>query len=616
MKLFALALCLLPFCADAQFSLETKGEVDQSTQDFLEDVANTLPRSVRDGIDRKITIDFRELDVDGRRIWGMVKSVPLLRKKTDKIYLNVKLLENIKTGENYKFAKGTLLHELSHIFDLSNKLLPFEKELNLTNKNYSISDSPVFLNLTGWKRKTFTKKLDQSNKKQIRRVDVYEDTNPQETFAVNFEHFLLDREFKCRKPELYRYLSKTLDHDPHSGTDCKSEYRLEPGVGVDGSLLLPKSLDPARLYEVHYLFAAKGKSMMSRWGHAMIRLVMCAPSRTKVDEKCLQDRAHHLVLSFRADITNYTIDNIKGLTGKYPSKMFVLPMGDVIQEYTVGELRDLKSIPLRMTKEQKTSFISMVLDRYWNYEGKYYFITNNCAHETLALLKTAFPEEIKMLNMKVTTPLGITKELEKANISDMSVFQDQAKAVKYGYLFESAGPKLEKNFMSLRDAHVLVEDVEDVETFLNTSTFEARKEMIDRIEDPELLGKVLYIEKAITDRKILEGSKKVSRMLDDLDRAGKTHVLIETFEKIKALHAERFGMDLTVGYGIPQESDRIFRKLPESSAPSIEISRLLKEYSEHSRNAFKNDTEEIEKSLTLRHLLLRKMDQFKKQRSN
>ena len=39
------------------------------------------------------------------------------------------------------------------------------------------------------------------------------------------------------------------------------------------------SLNPSRVYAVDYLLAEANQQPMSRWGHSMLRLVICAPGR-------------------------------------------------------------------------------------------------------------------------------------------------------------------------------------------------------------------------------------------------------------------------------------------------------------------------------------------------
>lgn len=601
MKIIIPILCLAPLLSYADFSLEARGISDGSVKSYLKDVESTLPDLMKKDLNKKIFVEFKKYPENKSLVLGQVTQIPLFKEKANTVVLNERLLVNIKNNEHYKVAKATLLHEISHIFDFQNKTLAFEKELGITNKSYSISDSPVFLNLTGWKKKK------QKNQNQIRRVDVYEDRSPQETFAVNFEWFVTDPQYKCRKPGLYNYLSKSLEVSPFPETTCETEYSLAPTVDAQGKLEKAKEIDPKRLYEVHYLFAGKGKEMMSRWGHAMIRLVMCSPQRKAVDEKCLQDRAYHLVLSFRADITNFQIDSIKGLTGKYPSKMFVLSMSEVINEYTLGELRDLYSIPLKMDNEQKKEFVELVLERYWGYQGKYYFITNNCAHETLSLLKPVFPHDVKLVNMKVSTPLGIRDELEKANVADNSVFENLEDAKKKGYFFESLNPKLKRAFAELIQAKIVPAEYQKYEKFLNETTISQRKSIIDSVTNAQMLGKLLLVEKTIIQRKTIDIQKKIAKKLDDIERSGEKDEFLELYRHLESVYKKLTGLDLGRGYGIPQKEDEIYTTVTVTEEEQKHLEYGQKVYIELVKAIFKKDYADLEASVELQQLILTKI---------
>ncbi|MCB0351158.1 MAG: DUF4105 domain-containing protein, partial [Bdellovibrionales bacterium] len=207
-------------------------------------------------------------------------------------------------------------------------------------------------------------------------------------------------------------------------------------------------LDPSRLYQVHYLFAAKGEELSSRWGHAMLRLVFCAPERMQVDEKCLNDVSHHYVISFRADIDDFELDNIKGLTGKYPSQMFVLNLDEVVKEYTQIELRDLKSLPLRLNEKEKEQFINKVLETYWSYRGRYYFLSNNCADETFSLLAGILGDKYQFAMQKFAfqdATLVMPGELYSFYLETGLAeppSSNIAEQVSKGHLFESAQKKV------------------------------------------------------------------------------------------------------------------------------------------------------------------------------
>src|SRR5690606_5529710 len=107
-----------------------------------------------------------------------------------------------------------------------------------------------------------------------RSPDPYELSSPREFVAVNFEHFLLDPDYACRRPGLQRLFAAHFDWAP-AATDCASTLPFV-AVGGESSLLELLQLDPERVYEVHYLFAEANARPMSRWGHSMLRLVVCA----------------------------------------------------------------------------------------------------------------------------------------------------------------------------------------------------------------------------------------------------------------------------------------------------------------------------------------------------
>src|SRR3546814_15775057 len=86
---------------------------------------------------------------------------------------------------------------------------------------------------------------------------------------------------------------------------------------------------------------------MSRWGHSMLRLVVCAPGRPRGPD-CRLDLQYHLVLSFRAFDDDVQVSSWRGLTGSITSRLYLLPQQQVVDVYTRVELPDLHSIPLRL----------------------------------------------------------------------------------------------------------------------------------------------------------------------------------------------------------------------------------------------------------------------------
>ncbi|MCK1978241.1 DUF4105 domain-containing protein, partial [Jeotgalicoccus huakuii] len=83
--------------------------------------------------------------------------------------------------------------------------------------------------------------------------------------------------------------------------------------------------DPERVYEVDYLLAEANQNLVSRWGHSMLRLVICKPGRPRGPD-CRLDLDQSLVLSYRAFVNDVQLSSWDGLVGAYPSRLFVLPL--------------------------------------------------------------------------------------------------------------------------------------------------------------------------------------------------------------------------------------------------------------------------------------------------
>lgn len=575
MKKFVTLVMLLPGLVHASFSLESTQKVDS----ILREVEEKLPASIKDTINKKVTVGFKPLVYGDKKVWGQTV------RFTSHIDLHLDLLKE----ENSKLAISTLIHEVTHLYDSKAK----------------VSRDQVFLNIAGWQKKKITRRFDQRNKNQSRRVDVYEDSKPEETLAVNVEHFLQDPEYKCRKPSMYSYLSEKLNVRPFENESCDSEFRLAPSISFEGNVEKQKILDPSRLYEVHYFFAGEGKQTMSKWGHAMLRLVMCAPSRKVVDEKCLQDRAYHMIISFRADITNFNIDYIKGLTGKYTSKQFVLSMSEVIKEYTVGELRHLYSIPLRMNEEQKHTLVNLILENYWGYGSKYYFITNNCADETLNILRNVYSDDLRMVNLQVLTPLGIRKKFEELGISDMSIFNDLEAAKKSGHYFESLNSKLERIVNELKSRNIIDSKFATHMDVL-TSTMSDRAEMAQKASSADDFGKLLFIEDVILNKGIISIQQSIGKVLYDQDKSGEGK-LIKTYRDLEKLREKRSGLDLKTGYGIPQTSDAIFKTVEFSEEDEAKLKSTQKEFGAELSNLYSKEQKQLESMMKYKQQLLQNM---------
>ncbi|WP_233210773.1 MULTISPECIES: DUF4105 domain-containing protein [unclassified Pseudoxanthomonas] len=395
-----------------------------STQALVDDVLARLPRAWRDGLPPDLILGWRTdlpHDVQGRRVGH-------------RLWLDRALLDDARVPA----ARKALVHELAHAYDRAHRNV--------------LSGDARLRELAGWQRSVFRVVGRRSrNDFTARSPDAYELMRPSEFVAVNLEHFVLDSSYACRRPALYRYFASHFGGSAAAAECATGLPFLEADAARGHASLL--ALDPARVYEVDYLLAEGNTEAMSRWGHSMLRLVVCAPGRAPGPD-CRLDLAHHRVLSFRAFVGDVQISSWRGLTGSYPSRVFLLPLDQVIEEYTKVELRGLQSVPLRLQREEVASLLERAAQLHWSYDGRYYFISNNCAVETWKLLHDGVPR-LAGEPLASIMPTGLLRKLERAGIADRRVLEDGEQARRLGYYFEPMSARYDTLYSVARQALAL-----------------------------------------------------------------------------------------------------------------------------------------------------------------
>jgi len=289
----------------------------------------------------------------------------------------------------------------------------------------------------------------QANQSALRSPDPYELTSPKESFAVNLEYFALDPEFACRRPAVHQYYAAQFGEDPHMDRKCRTRTLLALNTALAGARPIFADLQPSRIYQIHALLAGKGPQAMSRWGHSLFRLVICAPDRIEAGPECMDDIAHHVAISFRSNVPDAAISYKKGIMGGYSSLLFAQPFLGVIEEYNKGEFRELLSLPLTLNENQKIAFLGRVLESSWEYAGRYRFITNNCAVEALNFLKGVI-SDASLQKIHSLTPTGLFEKLQGSGLVDASPLEDLEKASRSGHYFASKKPEIEAAYQAIR----------------------------------------------------------------------------------------------------------------------------------------------------------------------
>lgn len=433
---------------------------------YFNHVESLLPEKIKKSFPKGIPVQFKDIGNSHGR--ASHRSGISLSHQVLEIILNTRLQSELSldpSGQTRTHktkgqeVQGTLIHETAHIYDFLNIRSNVEKSFinhcqqfqshqndNIPlpdlcevylKTNTTISSDPYYLEIAGWPLSVQgTNYRPSHNVFKQRTADALEFKNSIEHFAVNFEYYILDPEFFCRKPLISQYFDQHFSVKRNL-KNCNNSFYINPSATHSDNLI--KSIPVDRVYQIHYLHADKGSDTMSSWGHSMFRIVICDPKRKSVGPDCLKDELYHIVVSFRAFISTFSINSWKGMTGYYPSRLFIVPFHEVKKNYLQIELRDLFSHPLNLTENEKKRFIDRVLETHWNYDSSYYFLTNNCATESVNLLRSSLlrPE---LLELKMIKPTDLRTFLVKSNLANsIDLKKNRKESIENGYYFENHG---------------------------------------------------------------------------------------------------------------------------------------------------------------------------------
>jgi len=527
---------------------------------FIDEANSRLPQKMKEVYQKPISVIFTSL---GDASADSKLEIPCGQKEARKvnlgfkkagddshIYIDKGFIDEIEKGplgsrryecghgNYYTEALGTVLHEAAHIYD---------SQLNASGDDF-------YRALTGWDssgrlRNNLLTLNPEANK---RSPDAYEYYNPNESFAVNAEYFLLDPEYRCRRPAVWKWFAKlfAIESSQTEG-DCK---KFE-GVQVEGEEKLVK-LDPKRIYQVQYLVADPGSELMSRWGHSMLRLIVCDESRQKPGPECLKDVSSQIIVSYRANVSDIKTSMIGGVFGKYPSQLYFLRMNSILEDYGRKELRDLRAFPLKMSDEQKGRLADYLREQYWGYQGKYKFLTNNCATEMRNVIKQAYQnkEVSASLGDGIISPLDLQNLLSRTGLLEDVDKADINSQIENGYLYPSKQRSdLETAFAQVRE--LIPEKYGSLDAYLENSTASERKKLIEA-RDQELKQNP---KKALS-MFVLElqfgrlHADHLQKAMADLSEKNKTDVMQKSIAIQRQLQPWN-RLKLDAKYGVPSEDE-------------------------------------------------------------
>jgi len=484
----------------------------------------------------------------------------------------------------YQLAVATLIHEVFHIYDARSKL----------------SRAPRFQHLARFAPQGISRRLAPRNQLFERSPDPYEFHDIYESLAVNAEYFLLDPEFRCRRPATYQFLESELHYRPFPHERCT----VNDTVFAHGQ---PLSIDPDRIYEVHYLLASAGTGIGSRFGHSMFRLVVCAEDRAVVGPECLDDVQDHIVLGFAANLQgDRGVSAWKGLTGSYLSQLFIKPLPEVIIEYTEREFRDLDSIPLRLTGDEKRQFIYRALEIYWSYKGRYFFLTNNCAVESLSLLKSVL-QSPQVQSIDRITPTGLRTDFARLGLTRRDLHPDREQEERIGLRFPSLFDKYDAAFHELLP-NLPKEAPRDLRRYLDDTRALSRRRWVSQIagnDASKLTARAFALEGLILNRTLREAERLLVGFVNRGPQDAQKRALLSRLDALLQL----YGQDVPwrrakPGYGVPLRQEIL--EVPQDARQRMQR-QLLAEAMSVVRDRFPNQYAEWRFTLENRNLILQRL---------
>ncbi len=589
-----LAGALLLIGSNAHASLQLRLKTDglspaqqQASQALLDEAMQKLPPSFIERLDRRIDVGWTddmpanaygqatlvsELDLN-RRLLASLTDGSAATQKTNRPHGTVR-----------QELLATVLHEITHIYDRARLWPAAERTLiqRCTRRNnsagliglpdecrgqndrrFTLSDDPRLLDLAGWQQYVGRRgEREQHNRQIARSPDLYEISSPKEFVAVNMEYFLLDPSYACRRPALYRYYQEHFGWAPPEKDTCAKSFAFL-NAGNDFAKQPLGQVDPERVYAIDYLLAEANQNWVSRWGHSMLRLVICAPGRPRGPD-CRLDLDQHLVLSYRAFVGDVQLSSWDGLVGKYPSRLFVLPLAQVIDEYTKTELRSLASVPLNLSRSEIEDVVEHAAEMHWSYDGNYFFLSNNCAVESLKLLRSG-SNNAQLTGLDSIMPNGLLEVLKGRGLADTSVLDNPKEALRLGYRFDSFRDRYQAMFEVLKKQLPIKQA--SVEEWLSLSA-EERRPWFERA-DLRTSAALLLLEQASFRRQLLLAQDEVkqrylgARELENggMDKANATLQQILANSGFLSRPAELLD---SRGYGLPQPSE--FSRLEAESS--------------------------------------------------
>lgn len=200
-------------------------------------------------------------------------------------------------------------------------------------------------------------------------------TNPESELIATLESFKKgDREAICRFPARYIWLKKVAGVPAFDFKQCSEFYNFNSKLEAKSASLI---------FSSYYI-----NTPASAFGHTFLRLNRHQHGAKKEDRTELLD--YGINYAALMDTKNALVYAVKAIFGMFPGVLTSVPYYYKVREYNDHESRDLWEYELKLSQEQ----IDFMVAHLWEIgqtSFDYWYFTENCSYQILALIDLADP---------------------------------------------------------------------------------------------------------------------------------------------------------------------------------------------------------------------------------
>jgi len=293
---------------------------------------------------------------------------------------------------------------------------------------------------------------------------------PEEYYSTALAKYLLQVDYACSHPIYATYFERRYKHDK-TERECPSAV---PFVVLSEMNATIRWIDPKTVSSIHLVFTSDGESIVSSFGHVSLRIVICPKDAATTDQKaCDKNLAEHVVLGFQAHVNDFSISIFKGLVGGYDARLFAYNFMDFYQANAISESRDLFSLPLLISSNDREKLVRSLSQMHWSYSKDYTIFSNNCTsmlQDTLGVLWGTMAKNPIMLSSYIR-PDHFFESMKQSGLINPSVLYDLDQAESNGYYFPNTRPVYEKAF-SVVKSNTRLPEVDSLNEYLQLNPYQ------------------------------------------------------------------------------------------------------------------------------------------------